>query len=134
MKVYIEDESGYYLYEVQDKGWSDVFYLLYNEKYYRLSIRDRVRLFQDVDAEIIYVGAPIPMPNLVIVNTISYEDVRLAIKKLIESGIIDYFKACETIGDKIIRFASQKEIEQYKKIGWPYWVNKSDLKVFIDTD
>ncbi len=134
MKVFITDDSQHFLEGVRNKGWSDDFYLLYNEKYYKLIIYDKIKLSQDVNRAIATEGAFTPLPNLVIVNTISYEDIMLAIKELIKDEIINYFKACEISNDEIIYVVSEKQIEERKQLGLPYYINKKALKEFIVTD
>lgn len=131
MKIFYADDSKYFLDEAKDRGLLDCVYLLYNDKYYKITIYDKIRLIQDVNEEIRTEGAFTAIPNLIIANTITYEDIVLAIKKAVNEKIIEYFYPCEVLNDKIIYIKSVKRRETLKKLGFPYYVNKSELKEFL---
>ena len=81
-----------YASEVQSKGWFSGATLLFAGKLYRLNFYDPVRLAQDVESELEGQDTFFE-PNVVVVRSVTRENMRNAVGALIDRGVANLLAA-----------------------------------------
>ncbi len=76
-----------YEWEVTAKGCYSEGWLAVAGKRYRLNFYDAVRLGQEIESELENGGALFE-PNLVIVRSVTKAEIEMAVKKIVQSGLV----------------------------------------------